>query len=200
MKNIQGDVSTLKKWHRADNYMGTDFSEYYAGLCQTRDSCLIEQSNFASALERLGGESHSVIVARSNHWAVGWVEQILVHPRAKAKVRELAKIKAALEAYPVLDDDDYYTREAEYTAETFEQYREDFARNLCKALKLETLEGMFPKRHIEQFLRDVYQEDTGYRGSEDAYVTEESILRYVKSYEFKQESKNRVAIYIKRHA
>lgn len=120
-------MKNLAKWEYAENYCGEDYSDYFVGPSRHRDSQPLEESNFEAALERLGGETkRNVIVARSSHWAVGWVEQILVHKSAKAKLKILAEIKRDLEEYPVLDDDDFYSREREaldeYVADVYGQW------------------------------------------------------------------------------
>lgn len=109
--------AVLKKWERAENYSGEDYSQFYTGPTRHRDSNELDNSNFEAALKELGGESPSVVVAHSGHWAVGWVEQILVHPRAKKKCLILADIKRRLEEYPVLNEDDYSEREADALTE-----------------------------------------------------------------------------------
>lgn len=77
-------------------------------LGQHRDSDTIARSNFRSALKALGGEDEDagIAVERFNHWAVGWTEAILIRPDAADKIAEAERIAAALEDYPVVDDDD----------------------------------------------------------------------------------------------
>lgn len=73
-----------------------------APVSRNRDSGVLDQSNFAVAVERLGGESETVEVHRFGHWACGWYEIILVHP---SKADLLRRIEDALEEHPVLDED-----------------------------------------------------------------------------------------------
>ena len=103
----------LELWARADNYIGPDLGECFTGPGRTRDSQSLEESNFFSALERLGGEREGVEVHRFGHWGCGWFEQVLVHKSNKKAVIELYKIKKDLENYPVLDDLDYSEREGD---------------------------------------------------------------------------------------
>lgn len=82
-----------------------------APVIQTRDSGCLEQSNFNSALEILGGEQvDRVEVHRFGHWGPGWFEIILVSPELAEQVEG---IEARLEDYPVLDEDDWSNREWE---------------------------------------------------------------------------------------
>jgi hypothetical protein len=76
-----------------------------------RDSDSLDQSNFATALTMLGGESETVEVHSFNHWAVGWLEIILISPHDYAAQAALATIIGKLENYPVLDEDDYIERQ-----------------------------------------------------------------------------------------
>ena len=79
-------------------------------VSQNRDSDPADQSNFATALKMLGGESDSVEVHRFGHWGPGWFEIILVKPDTSA-ADEAVKIEARLESYPLLDEDDASARE-----------------------------------------------------------------------------------------
>ena len=81
----------LQLWEAAPNYMGQDYSDYYVGPGRSRDSELVDLSNFDVALEMLGGEGEGVVVAAATHWAAGWVEQILVHKDAADKVAATAR-------------------------------------------------------------------------------------------------------------
>lgn len=114
----------MHKWERASNYMGEEYFDYYVLLGQSRDSDPIERANFDAALKRLGGESETVIVIRSNHWAVGWIEQLLIHESDKEHIAEGEKIQAELENYPVLDD------------ELYSQYETDHVMNYWKPASL----------------------------------------------------------------
>lgn len=79
-------------------------------VIQTRDSNTLEESNFAAALQALGGESSLVEVHRFGHWGPGWFEIILVAPHAP-QVSIAEDIDRALANYPVLDDMDYSERQ-----------------------------------------------------------------------------------------
>ena len=103
---------TLDGYH---NFMGDDsaYRNWFAApLGRSRDSDCLEGSNFDIGLKRLGGESETVLVARYNHWACGWVEQVYVEPGSKA-LKEAIKLESELNSYPVLDDEDYSNRQVE---------------------------------------------------------------------------------------
>jgi hypothetical protein len=91
-----------------------DQSDWYVSPCiQTRDSGPLDQSNFETALEILGGESSYVEVHRFGHWGPGWFEIIIVKPTAKKTVQKLQSIYDSLADYPLLDEMDYSKREWE---------------------------------------------------------------------------------------
>lgn len=96
----------MKLWERPEHYMGETFYDYYVVLGQHRDSDSLDRSNFETALKMLGGEGEHVIVARATHWAVGWVETIMIHRDASEEILLIGEeIQESLEDYPVLDED-----------------------------------------------------------------------------------------------
>ncbi len=100
----------MQKWNRADNYIGESYYDYYVLLSRCRDSGIVEESNFQSALKALNNESDTVKVIRAKHWAVGWIEVILIHESDKDSIEKGNEIEKALESYPILDEDDFYER------------------------------------------------------------------------------------------
>lgn len=131
-----GEVLGLARWSRPDNFIGTDFSDYFTGFSQTRDSCVLEQSNFAVALDRLGGESKTVVVAHFGHWACGWVEQIMVHKSDTKALEILSELKQSYDSYPVLDDSDHSERENEYYSNCADSEKESVASVLVQLFGL----------------------------------------------------------------
>ena len=103
------------------NGEANDVSDWYVVPCiRTRDSRELEESNFTTALDLLGGEGQDVQVLRFGHWGPGWFEIILVRPDCTAYINAV-DIENRLENYPVLDDEDYSRRELEAAAELWEQ-------------------------------------------------------------------------------
>jgi hypothetical protein len=80
---------------------------------RSRESDALEESNFRSILKRLGGEGDTVAVEHETHWAVGWVEHMLVHPDDAERVKIATDIHDALEGYPVVDEEDFSNLEHE---------------------------------------------------------------------------------------
>jgi len=92
--------------------------EFFVLPCmRTRDSDVLEESNFQSALDTLGGESETVQVHRFGHWGPGWYELILIDPNDAKAVAAAEDIEAALADYPILDEDDHSRREYELQLE-----------------------------------------------------------------------------------
>lgn len=120
----------MKKWSRSENYIGESYNDYYVLLSRNRDSGLVEESNFWSALRMLNGESDTVKVIRASHWAVGWIEMILIYESDNESIDKGNEIEKALESYPILDEEDFYERESERREEILEEIRKDIA-NEC---------------------------------------------------------------------
>jgi len=120
----------MQKWSRSENYIGELYYDYYVLLSRCRDSGLVEESNFQSALKMLNGESDTVKVIRFSHWLCGWIEVILIHESDKESINKGNEIEKALESYPILDEEDFYERESERREEILEEIRKDIA-NEC---------------------------------------------------------------------
>jgi hypothetical protein len=101
------DWIVMDMWERAQNYAGENYYEYFVFMGKHRDSDPLDVSNFRVGLERLGGESETVIVVRSSHWLVGWIEMILIHQSDEDMVYRANDIRVEMKHYPVLDDEDY---------------------------------------------------------------------------------------------
>ena len=119
----------MQKWSRSENYIGETYYDYYVLLYRTRDSGLVEESNFWSALKTLNGESKTVKVVRAKHWLCGWVEMILIHESDKESIDKGNEIEKALENYPILDEDDFFARESEKREELIEELRKVIGNN-----------------------------------------------------------------------
>jgi hypothetical protein len=182
-------MKTLKKWERPDNYIGPNYDSYYVGLGISRDSHALERSNFRTALKLLGGESScgcdddckcAVRVIRDSHWAVGWIEYVLVHESATDKVAILSNIQESLSDYPVLDDDDFIQEEKDEADETWKFNSTDMIREFLYSLGFKDPVIGRGKRaaDIEEIARQLYNESIAYSGLENAWVREDSFERY----------------------
>jgi hypothetical protein len=104
-------------------------------VMRTRDSNVRDESNFAAALDELGGESDAVEVHRFGHWGPGWFEIILVASSTpEATIAE--EIDRALADYPVLDDVDYAERELAKASECWERFSLEERMEACRRFGL----------------------------------------------------------------
>ena len=102
------------------NPSGLDSEANYAGdrpdpcwLClmtHNRDSELLTESNWDTALQQLGGEGDDVQIFRFGHWACGWWEALTVKAGTQSET-VAQEIADALADYPVLDEEDFSERE-----------------------------------------------------------------------------------------
>ena len=112
-------METLSKYKTEPNfYMSSGMEDELADkwdwiilpTARNRDSDLLSESNFTVALQMLSGEGDKVEVHRFGHWACGYYEIIAVHPDL-ARIAE--EIEAALDGYPILDDEHFSELEHE---------------------------------------------------------------------------------------
>lgn len=75
---------------------------------QTRDSGALERSNFecaCAAMRELNPDAFDI--ARFNHWACGWIDEITHDTGNPAMVELVASLRAALANYPALNDEHF---------------------------------------------------------------------------------------------
>jgi len=116
-------MNELNRWEAPDYYSGHNPIGDYTLYGRTRDSSIMENSNYELILEELtdlaeqfdklrGDGEPFVYDFRAGHWACGWVELIIIRQDAPKQIIDLAKeIQAALSDYPVYSDDDYSQRQ-----------------------------------------------------------------------------------------
>jgi hypothetical protein len=115
-------------WKHPSDYGGFSPDGDYLVLSKHRESQLIDESNWDTACEQLAkvaglkevpfvtkeAELPVVYQWRAGHWAVGWVEYLMVRKDAPDEVlKEAGEIICSLESYPILDEDDYSWRQNE---------------------------------------------------------------------------------------
>lgn len=87
---------------------------------RNRDSGILDECNFETALAMLGGESDTCEVHRFGHWGCGWFELILVHPD---RLEDAESIENALADYPVLDESKFSEMEWQASCDAWERMR-----------------------------------------------------------------------------
>lgn len=122
---------------RAGAFLDEDRQDWLvAPVTQTRDSGPIDESNFKCFLDGLGGEGESVEVHRFGHWGPGWYEIIIIDPKAEDIVAKAEEMEAALENYPVLDEEDLSKRENEAEQESWVSWaRRGFSSDLKRKVE-----------------------------------------------------------------
>ena len=113
------------KWNTPDSYAGFNPVGHIVVYSQTRDSSIMERSNYErifqdlkETIKELEGPEYVeddedsaldwVYDFRASHWAVGWVEHIMVRDDApESVISTAADIIAAIEDYPVYDESHY---------------------------------------------------------------------------------------------
>lgn len=102
-------VNGITRWERADNYIGEDYSDYFVVFSKNRDSSILEKSNWDYMVDELG-DLEGVEVVRFNHWAVGWIEALIVHEDAEETIDTATDLINQYERYPLLNEQDYFER------------------------------------------------------------------------------------------
>jgi hypothetical protein len=127
------NMVTLAAEHSRDACYYGERGEWLIVLSRHRDSDCLTQSNFESALAALGGEGEHVAIERSNHWAVGWVEYLVVDPAQGEIVAQAQEMRDRLEDYPVLDEENWSKRECDEYMESWESWGRSEYQNALKS-------------------------------------------------------------------
>lgn len=81
--------------------------DWLVTLGQTRDSDAVEQSNWRVITGQvMAAYPDDTAIERCGHWAVGWIEYLLVKPDSPA-VQIMSEWADVLAVYPIADDADY---------------------------------------------------------------------------------------------
>jgi len=118
----------MQLWELPSNYMGPNWSGYYLCALHHRDSGLLVESNWNAHINRLTAiepesiEEDSGIykgwhIVRDSHFAVGWIEYVLINKDNQKLVEAGNAIQKELDDYLILDESDYYERVMEATEE-----------------------------------------------------------------------------------
>ena len=94
MKNYEvfEEIEVYKNWApdsfavKGLNALENNISEHKVLFFKTRDSNLLEESNFQQITEILGNYAE---IYRFNHWACGYFELILISPNVPDEIKEI---------------------------------------------------------------------------------------------------------------
>lgn len=136
----------LQKWTRPSDWSGTPWEGYYiAPVGITRDSGTLDRSNWSAQWDALatlsadvpGDDCTSPTIVRESHWAVGWIEWVAIHESNEAALREADELAAALDNYPVLDEEAHSRMEWEEYGDCWTSYGcRDFIRSVAREFDL----------------------------------------------------------------
>lgn len=118
-------ISTLPRWSGSE-YIGPRYDNCFVVCTRHRDSGVLAESNWRSILKHFEANPHiHYKIFRAGHWAVGWVEQILVEDHDIASICFAELIQRKLRDYPIFNEDDYSELESEKIGELVEMIRAD---------------------------------------------------------------------------
>lgn len=121
-------MKTMRNEHSRDAAYFGENGHWLIAATVHRDSGELDQSNFETmqaalkalpAVKDFDGEFTPVQVERSSHWAVGWVDYLIVNPECSEAVALAEEMRARLEDYPILDEEDFSRREMESANDTW---------------------------------------------------------------------------------
>ncbi len=160
----------------------------FSPIAQNRDSDLLEQSNFAKAVEVMRNKHpHSVQVERFGHWACGWIEQLMVKTSNKRAMQTLLELLESLEDYPVLDEEDLGNREAEQAYEAYDSWAFYEVRKLVQQEKIVALLDEYgdyaPSEEQEEKIRVIVRDAIlDYNPDEGTYDEESLRERLIRAF------------------
>lgn len=131
----------MERWKHSSNYMGADYTEYFMLIDHNRDSGILAESNWHSAIKILNAKNAKYQIVRFSHWAVGWIEMILIHQSEQTAIDAGNEIERVLSEYAVLNDEDFSNREWDAISELADQICADIA-NLADNEKLRGWSGI----------------------------------------------------------
>ena len=114
------EIQDIPRWKHPRDYFGFNPEGDYLIYTRHRDSCILENSNYECIFKALQEKDPDNFVYdfRAHHFAVGWVEYILITQNAPKDLLNYAcEILSALSDYPVFDESDFSERECNYAHE-----------------------------------------------------------------------------------
>ena len=128
-------ITKMPKWD-GSYYIGPRYDDYYIISGHSRHSKILEESNYQTIKEYLSKNSINFIEVSFNHWAVGWIETLMIQEDDIKGIEFINdNILDRLEDYPVFDEEDFYQREYEEATEI----KEDMIMKLLLMLNMRLL-------------------------------------------------------------
>jgi len=118
-------ITKMPKWD-GSYYIGPRYDDYYIIVGHSRDSKILEESNYQTIKEYLSKNLINFIEVSFNHWAVGWIETLMIQEDDIQGIEFINdNILDRLEDYPIFDEEDFYKREYEEATEIKEDMIKD---------------------------------------------------------------------------
>jgi hypothetical protein len=125
-------MKTLSEYFQTSSaYWGED-SHWLVVATKHRDSDCLTRSNFRCMVAALAGKENkhagakgstalcdTVAIEEASHWAVGWIQYLVIDPADIEKVKQAEQLLAKLEDYPVLNEEDWSELETEEANEVW---------------------------------------------------------------------------------
>jgi hypothetical protein len=141
---------TPKSYVKPSNYVGRTWEGWLTFLGRHRDSDLLTNHNFDTALKELQALPQAIVEGEAtvtkvceSHWAVGYVEWIAIHPSNEAAVKLATEMADQLDDYPILDESAYSDLECEETSKAWADMSIRERVEVCK----DTRTSIFAARH-----------------------------------------------------
>lgn len=115
-------MTTMNEAHSRDAVYWGECGDWLIVISRHRDSDCLSRANYDATKEILGaieGADEFLSEERSNHWAVGWVDYLIIDPSWDAGVRKAGEIRSELEDYPVVDEEKWSEYEMEEADEVW---------------------------------------------------------------------------------
>lgn len=123
-------MKALSEFFRHSSAYWGERSHWLVVLTTDRDADCLTRSNYRTAIQMLGGNGNegakgsqdindNLAVDEATHWAVGWVQYLIVNPDCAELVAIANKIQEDLEDYPILDESDFSELEMEEANEVW---------------------------------------------------------------------------------
>lgn len=123
-------MKTLSEYFKRDSAYWGECSDWLVVATTHRDADCLTRSNYRCLIQLMGGKgtegakgsqsiNDNVRIEEASHWAVGWVQYLIINPEAKELVALAEQALERLEDYPVLDEEDFSELEREEADEVW---------------------------------------------------------------------------------
>lgn len=124
-------MKTLSEFFQHSSAYWGERGHWLVVMTKHRDADCLSRSNFRCALQLLGGNGNegakgsqeindNLAIEEASHWAVGWLQYLIINPEAKELVAKAERMLEKLEDYPVLSDADFSNLETEEANEVWQ--------------------------------------------------------------------------------